>query len=142
MLKRYQESDSNLFELRSVGVEKVLGLHKAKQKRRDYDRNPAMHQLMQDLSVLSPEALTVFSEDVLSVTMMVKDYVEAHQSCGQVGSVVPLIRQLCNYYKQHGQHGAWDYLVTLKNELRSDSKLNRRYQDVFIVDNSMIKHRK
>jgi hypothetical protein len=77
------DAQSLLQSVKTIGVEKTMGLFKAKQRRRSYDKNPALHQAMNYLYVLSPEAQLSMANHVVQVFQFVEVYLHMCQSSGQ-----------------------------------------------------------
>lgn len=66
-------------QFKSLGSDKVLALFKSKQRKRDYDAHPAMHQTMNYLFVLSPEHKMFMANHIISLVEVVQDYLRLCQ---------------------------------------------------------------
>ena len=56
-----------MHSIRTLGTEKVLGLYKSKNKRREYDQNELLHQTMNHLYILSDHHRALVSTHVLNL---------------------------------------------------------------------------
>lgn len=68
-----------IYQFKSLGSDKVLSLFKSKQRKRDYDEHPAMHQTMNYLYVLSDEHKTFMANHIISLVEVVQDYLRLCQ---------------------------------------------------------------
>src|SRR5687768_3105757 len=59
---------------RSLGGDKVLGLYKSKNKRREYDQNETLHKAMNYLYILSEENQDFMADHVLNLLEYIQTY--------------------------------------------------------------------
>ena len=60
--------------LRSIGSEKVMGMHKSKQRRRAYDKNPTLHKAINYIYVLPEPKQDKMANHVLNIVKYIKQY--------------------------------------------------------------------
>lgn len=102
-----------LRELKSLGTDKVLAIYKSKQRKRDYDKNPAMHKAMNYLMVLSDENRIWLSHKIVGLVAHLKEYL---QTC-RVYSALPTrqaVGTLTNTYTQQGAEEVRRYLKAVE----------------------------
>lgn len=76
--KEYKVSDL-LNSLKSMGTEKILGLHQSQKKRRSYDNNPTMHKAINCIYILPPNEQNKLVKKVLELMDSVVVYFEIHR---------------------------------------------------------------
>lgn len=102
-------------QMRSLGREKILGLYKSKNRRREYDINPLLHQAMNYLYLLSEEKRDFMAEHVLTMVSYIQDYLQACQVTENKPSLenVTLITDL---YVKSGDKAVKTFLKQLRFE--------------------------
>ena len=63
-------------QMRSLGSEKILGLYKSKNRRREYDINPYLHQAMNYLYLLSEKNRDFMAEHILKMVHYIQHYLQ------------------------------------------------------------------
>jgi hypothetical protein len=71
----YQTSDMML-NLKSMGSERILGLHKSKGRLREYDRNPHTHKAINYLYILSDDNRRFMARQVLELYEHILNYMK------------------------------------------------------------------
>src|SRR6476619_3957588 len=79
-----------LVAFKSLGHEKILGLHQSKKKRRNYDNNPTMHKAINCIYVLPSEQQQWLGNQLLVLMNFVIQYFEAHKKAGLPASAATL----------------------------------------------------
>ncbi len=69
----------DLENFRSVGMDKILSLYKAKERKREYDRNDQMHDTLNYLGLLSEENRCFVSQVVLDIMLLIQEYLKMCQ---------------------------------------------------------------
>lgn len=59
---------------RTLGTEKVMGLHKSKNKRREYDQNETLHKAMNYLYILSDQNQDFMANHILELVKYIQQY--------------------------------------------------------------------
>src|SRR5436853_556626 len=74
-----REFDSNdpTQSFKTLGSEKVMGLHKSKSKRREYDQNELLHKAMNYLYILSDANQDFMAEHILKMVDYIQKYLGA-----------------------------------------------------------------
>lgn len=101
---------------RSLGREKIMGLHKSKNKRREYDENPDLHAAMNALYVLSEDNREIMAEHVLKMVRFIQHYLE---SC-QITQTAPQMEEVAEVTRQYiftGEKKVESFLLNLRKEL-------------------------
>lgn len=107
--------DEKVRHVRSLGREKVMGLHKSKNRRREYDENPHLHQAMNYLYILSEDNREFMAEHILKMMR----YIQYHLETCQITQVVPQIEDLAaitNTYVNSGDEAVSAFLKNLRHE--------------------------
>ncbi|MGE0200216.1 MAG: hypothetical protein AB7P76_04530 [Candidatus Melainabacteria bacterium] len=60
--------------LKSLGAETILGIYKSKNKRRPYDSNPAFHQAMVYLYILTPASREFMARQIIQLVDYIREY--------------------------------------------------------------------
>lgn len=61
-------------QFRTLGHEKILGLHKSKNRRREYDENETLHKAMNTLYLLPNEAQDHVADEVMTMMNYIQSY--------------------------------------------------------------------
>ncbi len=91
--------------LKSLGPEKVLGIHKSKNKRRYYDENPTVHNALNALFILSDENRLFLARHVLDIMNYIVEYMRVCKGY-QVDPELEDISTLVNTYVETGAEEA------------------------------------
>lgn len=105
-------------ELKNLGSEKVLALYKSKQRKRDYDQNPAVHKAVNYLLVLSDENRVWIAQRIIGLIGCLHDYLSSCRSF----SVLPqreTVDSLTGIYVECGPDEVKAYLKTIEAEFVS-----------------------
>lgn len=80
MAFKWFKADDLLSSFKSVGKDKVLGLHKSKNKRRPYDQNPELHKAMSYMYVLTSDEQDFIARKIISLSRVILEYLKlCHQ---------------------------------------------------------------
>jgi hypothetical protein len=78
------EQDCHMSEVdnrgKTLGAEKILSLHKSKQKKRPYDNCPITHKAMNYLMLMTPESRIYLAEKVIELMGFMQEYLKLCQS--------------------------------------------------------------
>lgn len=79
----HQEYEETMQEkhYRSLGSDKILGLHKAEHRRRAYDQNPILHRAMSHFYILSETAQDYMGKHILAMLNYIQSYLD---TCGEL----------------------------------------------------------
>lgn len=113
--KQFKAQDM-LQSVKSLGVDKTLGLYKAKKKQRAYDNNPAFHHAMNCLYVLAAEHQDFMANQILEVMDMIHDYFRScrlYRSQSSQEDVASLTRT----FVEQGSPAARTLLTQIKRNL-------------------------
>src|SRR5690606_12362088 len=64
---------------KTLGSEKIMGIHKSKNKRREYDQNETLHKAMNCLYILSDDNQDLMADHILSMIDYIRQYFAACQ---------------------------------------------------------------
>jgi hypothetical protein len=125
-------------QVRTLGGEKILGLHKSKNRRREYDVNPHLHQAMNEIYLLSEGDRDFMAEHILSMVHYIQHYLQTHQIIKTQASLEEVPSSTC-VYLQSGNPSATLFLKHLRLEfcqkLKSGGKLAVANSGLEIIEN-------
>lgn len=131
------ESKERDTSFKTVGSEKILGLHKSKNKRREYDQNEQLHKAMNYLYVLSDDNQDFMAEHILKMVEFIQKY---FATCHEF-KVKPSLEEVAvvtNTYVEKGTAEVECFLKQLREEfflkLASSDKSGKK-PVVDILDN-------
>jgi len=109
------ESQEQERSFRTVGSEKVMGLHKSKNKRREYDQNELLHKAMNYLYVLSDDNQDFMADHVLKMVEFIQKY---FATCREFKSEPTLedVATVTNTYVEKGSAEVNRFLNKLREE--------------------------
>lgn len=115
LASRELKEDERMRSIRSLGSEKILGLHKSKNRRREYDENPLLHQAMNYLYVLSEEKREFMAEHILKMIQYIQHYLE---TCNLIGAEPQMteVAMITKTYINSGEEAAELFLKKLRYE--------------------------
>lgn len=115
-------------DLKSLGTEKIMGLHQSQKKRRSYDKNPATQKAVNHIYVLPESEQNKLAKQVLSLMDCVFHYFETHQILN-----VPVEKQtlqgLADAFAEGGLNQAKAFNTTLRKQLQLGSKSVEQVQE-------------
>jgi hypothetical protein len=109
---RYAESS------RSLGGDKVLGLYKSKNKRREYDQNEVLHNAMNYLYILSEENQDFMANHILHML----DYIQQYFATCREFNQVPSLEEVAAMTQQYVSRGSIEverFLQSLRSRFSS-----------------------
>jgi hypothetical protein len=104
--------------LRTLGNEKIIGLHKSKNRRREYDDNETLHKAMNYLYLLSDQGQDFMADHILKMMKHITLYFSACVEF-QVNSNPEEIATLAATYVSSGDAGVAQFLDMLREEFYS-----------------------
>lgn len=104
-----QSEQDNSF--RTLGSEKIMGVHKAKNKRRDYDRNEMLHKTMTYLYILSDDGQDQIADHILNMVHYIQQYFQACQEF----KVEPQLEQIGEITRHYIERGGKEVQIFLRN---------------------------
>lgn len=107
--------------LKSLGGDKVLGLHQSQKKRRNYDKNPSTHKAVNHVFILSESDQAKMAKQVLNLMDCVFSYFEIHQSL-KVPADKETLQNLANAFAEGGLKQATEYNKALRQKLTQNVK--------------------
>jgi hypothetical protein len=129
--------------IRSLGSEKIMGLHKSKNKRREYDQNELLHKAMNYLYILSEEKQDFMAEHALKMLHYIQDYLAACQEF-QVDSSIEEVAALAKTYVEQGSVEVEIFLRKLRKEfyiqLQNSGKLSEPRRAVDFLKSINARH--
>jgi hypothetical protein len=117
MLIADREFDANekMKSFRTLGRERILGLYKSKNKRRDYDQNELMHRAMNYLFILSEDNREFMADHILKMVQYIEHY---FQTChrAQMNPSPETIADITRTYMENGGKETEQFLHQLREE--------------------------
>jgi len=101
--------------IRTLGSEKVMGLHKSKNRRREYDVNETLHKAMNYLYMLSDEGQDFMSDHILNMVKYIHQYFGTCKEF-QVNSEPETVAKVTDTYVNSGAPGVEKFLQQLREE--------------------------
>lgn len=129
-LQREYSSSQQEQAFRSLGLEKITGLNKSKNRRREYDCNPGLHNAMNHIYVLPGEDQDYMALYALKLLDFVKRYL-AHCKTAQVPPSFKELDGLAQVYVQMGVPQAERHMERLVQSWRGKVvSLETRERDI------------
>ncbi len=121
IVDREFKQDKKPEQVRTLGGEKILGLHKSKNRRREYDINPHLHQAMNDIYLLSDSQRDFMAEHILNMVEYIQHDLQTRQ-ISQSGLTLAEVPAITSRYLQSGDPGVTLFLKHLRLEFCQKSK--------------------
>lgn len=112
--KEFQQEEKEQ-QIRSLGREKIMGLHLSKNKRREYDQNPHLHKAMNYLYILSENNREFMAEHILKMVQ----YIQYHLETCKLAQRTPDLKEVAeivNTYVKLGDESVKLFLKQLRHE--------------------------
>lgn len=130
-----------LQETKSLGSDKIMALYKSKQKKREYDQNPAMHRALNYLMLLTAENRRMIAHRIVGLISHIQDYLKACQKF----SIAPSYQQMGDVAIMYMHRGPDEANLLIRDmELKSlrQPKLRRRSEPLpatgeFIIETNV-----
>ncbi len=110
-----------LTELKSIGSEKVISLHKAKLKRRSYDQNPTIHQVMLYILILSPESRKEMAGKMSELMELMQGYLQLCRAF-KVAPQKEVFEKISDAYAQQGMPLAKQLMASIQTKYAQRQK--------------------
>ena len=124
--REFNESERET-AFRTLGSEKIMGLHKSKNRRREYDINDTLHKAMNYLYMLSDDGQDFMAEHILNMIKYIQEYFATCQKF-QMTSEPEHVARIAYAYVNSGSEGVAKFLKQLREEF---------YLKVFSPDNGV-----
>lgn len=108
-------TDEDRNSVRTLGSEKIMGLHKSKNKRREYDQAELPHKAMNYLYILSNENQDFMAEHILKMVQYIQQYLSTCRVF-QAEPTVEHIAELTDMYIKMGSDKVEEFLNKLREE--------------------------
>lgn len=117
MLIANREFDANEREnsFRTLGSDKILGVHKSKNRRREYDQNELLHKAMNYLYVLSDDNQDFMADHILKMVAYIQKYFATCQEF-KAEPTLEAVAQVTHTYVEKGTTEVERFLSTLREE--------------------------
>lgn len=112
--KEFREEEREQ-QIRSLGREKIMGLHQSKNRRREYDQNSHLHQAMNYLYILSEDNREFMAEHILKMVQYIQYHLETCQ-LAQRTSDLKDVAEIVAIYVKSGDEGVKPFLKKLRYE--------------------------
>jgi len=100
-------------QFRTLGHEKILGLHKSKNRRREYDVNDTLHKAMNTLYLLSHESQDYVAREVMTMVEYIQRYLATCYEFQQNASAEDVAR-ITKSYVEEGSEEVEFFLQNLR----------------------------
>jgi hypothetical protein len=114
--------------IRSVGSEKIMGVHKSKNRRREYDVNETLHKAMNYLYVLTEEGQDNMAAHVLDMVKFIHQY---FSTCLEfkIDSKPEEVASITHKYVEGGSPAVDNFLHKLRQEFQVKSVSGKKTSD-------------
>lgn len=116
LANREFRAQERLQSYRSLGDEKVMGLYKSKNKRREYDTNETLHKAMNYLYILSEDNQDIMADHILQLVGYIQKYLSTCRVFETDPSLEDVLR-ITQTYIEEGNAEVEQFLVQLREEL-------------------------
>ncbi len=117
-------------QFRTLGHEKILGLHKSKNRRREYDGNDTLHKAMNTLYLLSNEGQDYVANEVMTMMNYIQRYLTTCHEFQQDAAPEDVAR-ITNTYVERGSAEVEAFLQNMKETFYlqgSNSRKTKAFQ--------------
>jgi hypothetical protein len=111
------KADELMNNYRSMGADKVLALYKSKKKQRAYDKNPAVHQAVNYLMLMTPENRRFLAIQVVELMGFMQEYLKACRQYQQPAQA-QVAKGITETYVKKGPAEAQAFLKALVSEFQ------------------------
>ncbi|MBX2859906.1 MAG: hypothetical protein KTR14_01635 [Vampirovibrio sp.] len=118
MADRHCQVQELMKDLRSLGPDKIMGIHKSKRKQRDSDKNPRVHKTLNYLFILPIEERKKLAREVLNLYQQVFEYMQLSKEYGYAPRMED-VENITQVYIYHGAGEVQEFLKKLKSEFKS-----------------------
>ncbi len=105
-----------LTSLKSLGKDKIMALHQSRKKRRSYDQDPNLHQIVNTFFVLPEDAQEGLAATFLEFTDLMVDYMANCDLFGQEPNPTDL-QEMRTRFVEEGPLAVRNYLAEIHEEL-------------------------
>lgn len=131
----YQVSEK-MHTFRTLGTDKVMGLHMSKNRRREYDQNDLMHKMMNYLYILSESNQDAMANHVLTLMSHIQDYL---QSCKvfKAEADMETVAEITTTYVEKGSGDVRQFLEHIKQKLHEQMLIRDDAEPIDFIDDVM-----
>ncbi len=112
---------------RTLGADKVLGMHKSKNRRREYDQHDTLHKAMNYLYILSEGNQDLMADHILQLVNYIHQYLSTCQAFKQEPTVEEVAR-ITTTYVEKGNKEVELFLDQLRKEFHR--KIMKREEEM------------
>lgn len=115
LANREFEVNEQMQTFKTLGPDKVMGLYKSKNRRREYDQNDVLHKAMNYLYILSEPNQDFMADHILSMVQYIQQYLGACQAF-QASPTLEHVAEITNRYVEKGSTDVESFLNELREE--------------------------
>lgn len=112
--------------LKSLGKDRIMGLHQSHKKRRGYDQSPELHRIVNTFMVLPEDEQESVAAQFVDFTSMMVDYMATCDAVGTAPQEEDLHR-MRQYYVEEGTQAVQSYL----------SKVHESYNQLLLSEEKL-----
>lgn len=112
--------------LKSLGKDRIMGLHQSHKKRRGYDQSPELHRIVNTFMVLPEEEQESVAAQFVDFTSMMVDYMATCDAVGTAPQEADL-HKMRQYYVEEGTQAVQSYL----------SKVHEAYNQLLLSEEKL-----
>ncbi len=102
---------------KNLGVDKVMSLHKSKQKKRPYDNCPITHQALNDLMMMTPESRVFLATKIIELMGFMQEYLKLCKN-HDVWPDAEIVQEISDTYHYKGAAEARVFITVLSREFK------------------------
>ncbi|MGE0201448.1 MAG: hypothetical protein AB7P76_10825 [Candidatus Melainabacteria bacterium] len=125
-----------LHDVKSLGMEKIMGLHKSKNKKRLYDQNPTLHKAMNYLYILENDNQDVMADHILTLMTFIQEYLSTCKIF-QADASQDDIAKITKIYVEQGGPEVRRFLDSLREKLHELILLQDQEKPVDFLEDIM-----
>jgi hypothetical protein len=114
-MDREFDASAILNGLKSLGRDRVMALHQSRKKRRSYDQDPHLHQIVNTFFVLPEEVQETVAAQFVNFTALMVDYMATCDAFGATPNSKDL-DQMRKYYVETGPEAVKAYIETIHKD--------------------------
>lgn len=111
-MEREFNASAILSGLKSLGKDRVMALHQSQKRRRSYDQDPHLHQIVNTFLVLPEESQEKVAAQFMDFTALMVDYMATCDAFG-VAPKSEDLDKMRQYYVETGPSSVKDYIATI-----------------------------
>ena len=136
LANREFQVNEQMKSFRTLGTDKIMGLHKSKSKNRNYDQNQIMHKAMNYLYILTERNQDVMAEFTLEIIGFIQDYLRTCQIF-KADVSMERVADITQAYIESGADGARELIEAVREELHGKLVVSEGAEPLDFIEDAM-----